>query len=144
MSQPIALIIEDTDANRIFFERFISQVGFKAISACNGKDALQMADTHNIALAVVDMELGDVSGLEMLYRLRLKFPQACLIMATMHDSPTLIESAFTKGADIYLVKPHGFMELFKLVSSNGYYDLHTKDPIIIDQYGARSYHLARS
>ena len=47
--------------------------------------------------------------------------------------------AFAEGCDVFLVKPHGFMELFKRVKETppGTVDAHER--LIIDQYGPRAY-----
>jgi DNA-binding NarL/FixJ family response regulator len=60
-------------------------------------------------------------------------------MATMHDERTMMREAFEAGCSAFLVKPHGFMELFKRVQNV------VKDPscleklhgLIFDQYGPR-------
>lgn len=139
----IALVVEDTDANRIFFERLMTQAGFRVLSAANGRHALELvADLPELALAIVDMEVPDVTGLELTSRLRRHFPAACIVVATMHDEPSLMESAFTRGCDVFLVKPHGFMELFKKLTSEGGAGLRQAAPLVIDQYGPRGFKLA--
>jgi len=45
--------------------------------------------------------------------LRAEYPDSLLVMATMHDDRTLIDQAFVAGVDVFLVKPHGFMELYR-------------------------------
>ena len=59
-------------------------------------------------------------------------------MATMHDGRDLIEEAFAAGADVYLVKPHGFMELFKRLKETGS-DMSELRRLIIDQFGPRPF-----
>ena len=44
MSQKKALILEDTPANRMFFERLLMQAGFDVISAETGKEAVRAAE----------------------------------------------------------------------------------------------------
>jgi len=134
-----SLIIEDTPANRLFFERLLKQAGFDTLSATSGKEAINLGDKHQIELAIIDVEMPDMSGLEIVTRLRRNHPDACLIIATMHDSRSLQESAFKRGCDIFLVKPHGFMELYKQLTSVGTTALHENAPFLIDQYGFRSY-----
>ena len=140
MSQKKALILEDTVANRLFFERLLSQAGFEIIAAETGQIALEkLKGETSIDLAILDMEIPDITGLEMTARLRAKYPETCIVVATMHDERSLMQSAFDKGCDVFLVKPHGFMELFKRLTTDGSVALHQNRPLIIDQYGPRAF-----
>ncbi len=140
MSQKKALILEDTVANRLFFERLLSQAGFEIIAAETGQIALEKLKGETlIDLAILDMEIPDITGLEMTARLRVKYPETCIVVATMHDERSLMQSAFDKGCDVFLVKPHGFMELFKRLTTDGSVALHQNRPLIIDQYGPRAF-----
>jgi CheY-like chemotaxis protein len=143
MSKYKALIIEDTKANRIFFERFILSAGYDVISVETGKAALdQTADLADLALAIVDMEIPDSNGLDMTAELRERFPVCCIVVATMHDERSLMQSAYDKGCDVFLVKPHGFMDLFKKLTSDGSAHLHQNRPFVIDKFGLRPFELA--
>jgi len=145
MAKKTALIVEDTAANRIFFERLLQQAGFDIIGVDTGREALsRLSELDTLALAVFDMEIPDVNGLEMTMRLRKKFPDTCVVIATMHDDPSLMHSAFDKGCDVFLVKPHGFMELFKRLTTEGTASLHESRPLLIDQYGPRPFRVALS
>ncbi len=138
MSEKKALVIDDTEANRVFFERLLVQAGFEVSSAANGAQAMALLTSGTpFTLAIVDMEIPDVSGLDLTRRIRHAYPEAYIVVATMHDERSVMDSAFSKGCNVFLVKPHGFMELFKrLTSSDGTL---TQQPLIIDQYGARAY-----
>lgn len=139
MPEKTAFIIDDTDANRIFFERLLAQAGFSTVSFATGAEVIKaLTTTSEVVLAVVDMEIPDTSGLELTKRIRQQFPQACIVVATMHDEPSIMQSAFNKGCDIFLVKPHGFMDLFKGLTTRGT-AIRADAPLIIDQYGLRRY-----
>lgn len=145
MSKKKALILEDTAANRMFFERLLSQAGFEIIAAATGQEALdKIAEEPALELAILDMEIPDITGLEMTVRLRKRFADTCIVVATMHDERSLMESAFDKGCDVFLVKPHGFMELFKRLTTDGSHALHELRPMVIDQFGPRQFKLALS
>ena len=90
------------------------------------------------------MEIPDITGLEMTVRLRKRYPDTCIVVATMHDERTLMDSAFSRGCDVFLVKPHGFMELFKRLTGDGSQVLHQNRPLVIDQYGPRKFTAAVS
>ena len=136
-----ALIVDDTDANRCFFERLLIQAGFEVKSASDGATAKNyLATLDQIDLAVLDIEISDISGLELTSRLRQRHDETCIVVATMHDERSIMDSAFSKGCDIFLVKPHGFVELFKRLTTLANSNLRTGTPVVIDQYGLRQYH----
>ncbi len=138
MAERLALVVDDVGANREFVERLLGGAKFKVVSASTGKVALEIISQHDdIAMAIVDMKLPDMSGLELITHLRSKFPSAYLVVASMYDERSTMDKAFAAGCNVYLVKPHGFMELFqRLVKSE--LSVLCQDPrSIIDQYGPR-------
>ncbi|MDQ7024561.1 MAG: response regulator [Anaerolineae bacterium] len=140
MNPKKALIVEDTAANRIFFERLLQHAGFDVTGVETGQDALQkIHESDSWSLALIDMEIPDMSGLELTSRIRKQFPNTCIVIATMHDERSLMQSAFDKGCDIFLVKPYGFMDLFKRLTTEGTARLQESHPFVIDQYGARKF-----
>lgn len=140
MAQSVALIVEDTEANRTFFERLLVQAKFEVVSAARGREALEiMEELKELALALVDMEIPDMSGLLLTSQIRRRHPNCCIVIATMHDEPALMESAFSKGCNVFLVKPHGFMDLFKKLTTIGPERMCGEGPVIIDHYGPRSF-----
>lgn len=142
MSQKIALVIDDTAANLDFVERLITAAGFTVKAAANGKAALDhLTSIDTLALALIDMQLPDMNGLQLTAHLRQRFPSAYLVVATMYDERSLMEATFQKGGNAYLVKPHGFMELFKRLTTMDLHHLRESGPVVIDQYGPRPFAL---
>ena len=135
-----ALVVDDEPANRDFLERLLAQAKFAVHGEASGKAALAaVADWDDLALAMVDMKLPDMNGLQLTTELRARFPKAHIVIATMYDERSLMEKAFSNGCDIFLVKPHGFMELFqRLVKTDGGV-MGGHRHLIIDQYGPRPF-----
>jgi DNA-binding response OmpR family regulator len=134
-----ALVVDDEPANRDFVERLLQTASFKVSGASTGTEGLRLARAiPELALALVDHELPDATGLEIIAQLRAENPEALLVMATMHDDRTLIDRAFEAGIDVFLVKPHGFMELYRRLQE---VDSNTSllRSLVIDQYGPRPY-----
>jgi DNA-binding NarL/FixJ family response regulator len=82
-----------------------------------------------------------MTGLQLVIQLRQRFPNVCLIIATIHDEHSLMESAFANSCNAFLVKPHGFMELFKRLNTSNMQDFFA-DSLVIDQYGPRPFQMA--
>lgn len=134
-----AVVVDDEFANRDFLVRLLEQADFKVTGASSGASALLAAKAvPKLALALVDWELPDSTGVEIVRKLREENPEATLIMATMHDDRAMMTEAFRAGCDVFLVKPHGFMELFRRLKEADN-DTSLLKRIIIDQYGPRPY-----
>jgi CheY-like chemotaxis protein len=139
-SQKYALVIDDAPANREFLERLIGLAGYTVKGADSAKSALETAcSLPSLHLAVIDMELPDTNGIQLTGKLRVQFPDCLIIVATMHDERSLMDGVFERGGNIFIVKPHGFMELFKRLQSGEYQSLRLGEYIVIDQYGPRPY-----
>lgn len=138
MAERLALVVDDVGANREFVVRLLSGAKFKVISASTGKAAHELIVLQDdLPMAIVDMKLPDMSGLELVVELRKKFPKAYLVVASMYDERTTIDQAFAAGCNVYLVKPHGFMELYKRLIQSELAALCAEPPLVIDQYGPR-------
>ncbi|HVO42094.1 MAG TPA: response regulator [Aggregatilineales bacterium] len=138
-----AIVVDDEPANRDFLEKLLGTANFKVIGATSGAEALASArKTPELTLALVDYELPDMTGVELIRQLRALNPEALLVMATMHDDRALIDRAFAEGLNVFLVKPHGFMELYRrLQTADARKTL--LSAMIIDQYGPRPYRGSR-
>lgn len=136
-AQRIAIIIDDEPANRDFLVRLIQQAGIETKGAGSGEEAKKIISAlqHPPNVIIIDSQLPDIQGTELIKHFRAASDQTTLIMATMLDDRPLIDQAFQNGCDAFLVKPHGFMELFKRLQT-------APDDIknlIIDQHGTRTY-----
>src|SRR5689334_25212094 len=118
MDERKALAVDDASANRDFLERLLGGAKFKVLGAGNGAAALQILEgLEKLELAVVDWKLPDTTGLELACTIRQRFPDTYLVIATMYDERSMMEEAFANGCNVFLVKPHGFMELFQRLLS---------------------------
>jgi CheY-like chemotaxis protein len=145
MTERIALVIDDASANRDFLERLLGGAQFKVLSAGTGATGLKIIEElDTLALALVDWKLPDTTGLELAVKLRDRFPDVYLVMATMFDERARMEEAFSKGCNVFLVKPYGFMELFQRLMSTPIGELRAGPKLVIDQYGPRVYKLSTS
>lgn len=136
----IAIIVDDEPANRDFLVRLVAQAQYQTHGAGSGQEAMSIIQSLSEAplVIIVDSELPDLDGLSLVKNLRLQFPQTKIIMATMHDNLSLIHQAFEGGCDAFIVKPHGFMELFKRLQQLPS-DASVLERLIFDKYGVRHF-----
>ncbi len=134
-----ALVVDDEPANRDFLVRLLQQTKLTVEGAATAKEAQAIAERcERLDLIVVDNKLPDMDGVDLLAVLHKKHPEARLVMATMLDERSLMDKAFANGCNVFLVKPHGFMELYRRILRLQSGD-DTLQRLIIDQYGPRPY-----
>lgn len=139
MAPTRALVIEDEPAHNDFLARLIAQAGLEVLRAHSGADALQLCQQHPDTLfAVTDMKLPDMPGMDLLPQLHTLLPDCVIVVATMFDEPSMIAEAFEKGCNVFLVKPYGFMELYRRLTEFPARRDHLAR-LLIDQYGPRPY-----
>ena len=99
------LIADDDSDTRKILSMYLSHVGHKVMVVDNGRDALEMAARHPPDVALVDVVMPGLSGLELVSRLREVAPGVQVILFTAYATiPHAIE-AVQQGAFSYLEKP---------------------------------------
>lgn len=138
-----ALVIDDEFANRDFFVRLLQQARLTVYGAGTGKQALELIEKYGdeIVLVMLDHRLPDMSGLELLKQIRPQLSKAKILMATMHDERSMVAEAFAEGCNGFMVKPHGFMELFRRIQNvtQDQSVLDSLDNMIFDRHGPREW-----
>lgn len=104
------LIIEDEEKISRFIELELIHEGYQVLKAYNGRDGLDMALTGEPDLVLLDVMLPELSGLEVLRRLR-KTSNLPVIMLTARDAVMDKVSGLDAGADDYITKPFAIEEL---------------------------------
>lgn len=72
--------------------------------AAGAEEALQQADTTNIDLALMDINLQGMSGIELTARFHALHPQIAILMLSMHDKAEYVVQAIQAGARGYVLK----------------------------------------
>lgn len=104
------LIVEDEEKIGRFLELELIHEGYQVIKANNGRLGLEMAESGDADLVVLDIMLPELNGLEVLRRLR-KSSQVPVIMLTARDAVMDKVSGLDAGADDYITKPFAIEEL---------------------------------
>ena len=109
---PTLLIVEDNLPLAQCLRLELEAEGFNAVTVPDASTALlQLQASEPVDLLVVDWDLPDISGLELLRRLRKHKFQQPILMLTGHDEVDHKVLALESGADDYMVKPFSFDEL---------------------------------
>ena len=104
------LIVEDEEKIARFVELELSHEGYETAKAFNGREGLEMAETGRFDLILLDIMLPEISGLEVLRRIR-RTSQVPVILLTARDAVMDKVSGLDMGADDYITKPFAIEEL---------------------------------
>jgi DNA-binding response OmpR family regulator len=96
-------LIEDNNDLRNFTEIYLKRHGFEVHSYADAEDFL--ASTKKIDIFVIDINLPEMSGFELVERLRAADPAACLVILSARERKADIVKGYNLGADVYLTKP---------------------------------------
>lgn len=104
------LIIEDEEKIARFIELELIHEGYKVIKANNGRTGLELAESGEADLIILDVMLPEINGLEVLRRIR-RTSEVPVIMLTARDAVMDKVSGLDAGADDYITKPFAIEEL---------------------------------
>ncbi|RKJ00239.1 DNA-binding response regulator [bacterium D16-54] len=110
------LIVEDDIKTNEAICEYLKSAGHKIIPAYDGADALQIFDSDNVDLAVLDIMLPKVSGLSVLNEIRKKSSIPILMLTAIEDEYTQVTS-FDEQADDYITKPFSMILLGRRVTA---------------------------
>ncbi len=100
-----ALVVDDEPELRRSLVRLLSSRGMEVLSAPDGRSALQMIGEGAIDVALVDLMMPEMSGLELLDRVRTERPEVEVIMMTAFGDVETAVTAVRSGAYHFLTKP---------------------------------------
>ncbi|GLS22996.1 hypothetical protein GCM10007874_60160 [Labrys miyagiensis] len=100
------LNVDDSEAMRYAKTRALRNAGFTVIEAANGADALKLAELHDPALLVLDVNLPDLSGIEVCRIIKQSRPSMLVLQTSAsHVNPGDRILGLESGADSYLIQP---------------------------------------
>ena len=110
------LVVDDEKTLRHFLRLNLQEHGYHVTESANGKTALRLIDHNNFDVALVDLNLTDMNGLEIMRYLRKNSPKTSVIILTAYASVDSAVEALRQGAQDYLLKPCQTSELLASVA----------------------------
>ncbi|MCM3702298.1 response regulator transcription factor [Paenibacillus macerans] len=104
------LIVEDDQMVRLLTKAKLSPL-YKIKEAANGQEALEVLDREHIDLLVVDIQMPNMNGYELVRTLRDADDMTPVIMLTAMNSFSHKKEGFASGVDDYMTKPIDYEEL---------------------------------
>jgi two-component system, cell cycle response regulator DivK len=101
------LVVDDNEVNLKLAREILITRGYQVVSARRGEQAIEMAQLHRLDLMLLDMQLPDIDGLEVLRRLRSQPETKFLpiVAMTAQAMAGAREHFLAAGCDGYIAKP---------------------------------------
>ena len=98
------LVVEDDANERHSFQRLLTDAGYQVSVADSADKAMSYLD-EAVDFVLTDLQMGDVSGMDLLRHWKLKQPNSMFLMITGHGSVATAIEAIRAGAYHYMTKP---------------------------------------
>src|SRR3954451_5994903 len=109
--RPLLLVVDDELPVLKVVERLAAKAGFDVATCASGAEAMRTLMRKPVDLAMVDLRMPDVNGLDLLRQIRTSVPGCEVILMTAYAAVDSAVEAIKLGAREYLTKPFDFDRL---------------------------------
>src|SRR5260370_12273960 len=109
------LIIDDERPILLTLEALLSRHGFETETAATAAAGLKPLRNKAASLVLLDLQLPDAEGLQMLDQIKTEWPETRVIILTAHDSLSNAIESIKRGAYHFISKPYAPEELLSLI-----------------------------
>lgn len=111
------LLADDHAVVRQGIRQFLEEAGDIAVvaEAGDGVEALRLVEAHQPDVAVLDIRMPEVTGVEVARRIKERFPQVRVLVLTAYDDDPYVFALLQAGADGYVLKTASGDELVRAV-----------------------------
>lgn len=102
---PEILVVDDDDRIRSLLMDTLSALGYDALGAKDGEEALSLLETEKFDLVIADVRMPKISGLSLLKSIKSKNPLLPVLIITGYNFTYTKDQAMEGGADGFLAKP---------------------------------------
>lgn len=110
------LVVDDERAIRDLLTEALRDAGYEVLSAAGGKEASAIIREENIRIAICDIKMPEMDGLELLRHIRDVSPETVVILITAYASVDTAVNALRSGAFDYILKPLIFEDIIAKIS----------------------------
>ena len=110
------LLVDDEKGFVDVLSKRMAKRNIRVTKAYSGTEAIQALRRHDFDMAVLDLKMEDMDGIEVLKIFKKMDPGLSVIMLTGHGSEKAAEEGIKYGANDYLTKPCDFEELIKKIN----------------------------
>jgi len=115
---PVVLVVDDSAVERRLAGGILDKIdGLTVEYASNGLEALENIENHHPDMVLTDLQMPEMNGLELVGRIRQKYPLIPVILMTAHGSEEIAVQALQRGAASYVPKTKLAQELPETVEA---------------------------
>ena len=104
--KPIRILLVDDEEGYVnVLSNRLAKRGFLVTNACSGFEGIQALRKEDFDVAILDLKMEDMDGIEVLKIFKKMSPQIAVIMLTGHGSERAAKEGIVQGAFDYLTKP---------------------------------------
>lgn len=117
MTESVRVLVADDELSlRMVLQTALNKVGYEVDTVKNGKEALCMAQENHYDVAILDIRMPEVDGLQAFYEIHKIKPNLPIILMTAFGSSETAVNAMKHGAYDYILKPFNLDEVKIIVS----------------------------
>jgi DNA-binding NarL/FixJ family response regulator len=118
MPRPVnALIVDDEPHVRVLIRMLLKQLGIETIwEAADGNEALERAAAHKPNVILLDINLPQIGGLEVLGKLKAAHPEIPVIIVSSQSTMKTVIQTRELGAEAYVLKHAPKAEVLQMLS----------------------------
>ena len=109
------LVADDDESLRRVTQMELEELGYIVVTAADGAEALRRLGEAPVPLAITDLKMPGMSGLELLKAIRTQYPETTVIIVTAFGTVETAVEAMKAGAYDYLTKPIDYEQLALVV-----------------------------
>jgi DNA-binding NtrC family response regulator len=115
---PISILAVDDEQNLLeLLITALGKRGFRVRTASSGTEALKLVERESFQLALLDIKMGPVNGVQLLKEIKDRRPIIKVIMMTAYPTLETRLDASENGASAYLTKPVDLQKLVETINS---------------------------
>lgn len=116
-ARPRILIVDDEDQIRLFLRITLTAAGYEPIEAATGRAAIEACTGKKPDLALIDLGLPDISGIEVIRAVRVWTQLPVIVLSVRADEEDKV-TALDAGANDYVQKPFSTAELLARIRAS--------------------------
>lgn len=117
-SEPVRLLLVDDEIGYLeVLSKRLTRRGFRVTTASSGTEAIRALRQWEFDVAVVDLKMEDMDGIEVLKVFKKMDPSLRVVMLTGHGSERAAREGISQGAFDYLIKPVGLARLVETITA---------------------------
>ncbi|MEW6003472.1 MAG: response regulator, partial [Nitrospirota bacterium] len=109
--KPRILVVDDEEVARKNLAHILKKENYMVVTAANGAEAFERMETSDFDVVLSDIRMEKVSGIDILEKVTVKYPESRVILITAYASVDSAVEAMKKGAFHYITKPFKLEEV---------------------------------